>query len=164
MIKIKIKRLMKKIIYTVLLFTPLLGQAQDIDQNVIGTAGAYSENATGSLSWTIGETVIETVSDGTNTLTQGFQQGDLFVTNLIEQLELSSNLKVYPNPVENILHVETDKKDMDYQLLNISGQAISNGKLKNTNQVINFSDLPAGTYFLKINNEKTHKIIKAVGN
>lgn len=151
---------MKKIYLSAFLLAPLLGQAQDLDQNVTATAGAYSENATGSLSWTIGETVVETVSDGTNTLTQGFQQGNLSVTTLIKKTELSSNLKVYPNPVENILHVETDKTGMDYQLLNINGQAVSNGKLENMTQEINFSDLPAGTYFLKINNEKTHKIIK----
>jgi hypothetical protein len=151
---------MKKIYLSALLLAPLLGQAQDLDQHVTATAGAYSENANGSLSWTMGETVVETVSDGTNTLTQGFHQGNLSVTTLIEKTELSSNLKVYPNPVENILHVETDKTGMDYQLLNINGQTVSNGKLENMNQEINFSDLPAGIYFLKINNEKTHKIIK----
>ncbi len=151
---------MKKIIYIAFLLTPLLGQAQDLDQNVTATAGAYSENANGSLSWTIGETVVETVSDGTNSLTQGFHQGNLSVTTFIEKTELSSNLKVYPNPVENILNVETDKTGMDYQLLNINGKKVSNGKLENTTQEINFFDLPAGTYFLKINNEKTHQIIK----
>jgi hypothetical protein len=151
---------MKKIYLSALLLAPLLGQAQDLDQNVTATAGVYSENATGSLSWTIGETVVEALSDGTNTLTQGFHQGNLSVTTLIEKTELSSNLKVYPNPVENILNVEIDKTGMDYQLININGQAVSNGKLENTTQEINFSDLPAGTYFLKINNEKTHKIIK----
>jgi len=151
---------MKKIIYTAILLIPFLGQAQVLDQNVIGTAGNYSESGTASLSWTIGETVVETVSDGTTALTQGFQQGNLSVTTLIEQPELSSTLKVYPNPVKNILHVETDKKGMDYQLLNISGQAVANGKLENTNQEINFSALPVGTYFLKISEEKTHKIIK----
>ncbi|MFW5761044.1 MAG: T9SS type A sorting domain-containing protein [Cyclobacteriaceae bacterium] len=151
---------MKKIIYIAFLLSPLLGQAQDLDQNVKGTAGNYSESGTASLNWTIGETVVETVSDGTNTLTQGFHQGNLSVTTLIEKTELISNLKVYPNPVENILHVETDKIGVDYQLLNINGQAVSNGKLENKNNEVKFSDLPAGTYFLKINNQKTHKIIK----
>lgn len=151
---------MKTIIYTAFLLIPLLGQAQDLDQNVTGTAGNYSESGTASLSWTIGETVVESVSDGTNILTQGFQQGNLSVTLLIDEAELNYKVKVYPNPVENMLNVETDKAGVDYQLLNISGQAVSNGKLENTTQEINFSDLPAGTYFLKINNEKTHKIIK----
>ena len=151
---------MKKIIYTALLLTPLLGQAQDLDQNVIGTAGNYSKNGTASLSWTIGETVVETVSNGTNTLTQGFQQNNLSVTTLVKQAAAGNHLKVYPNPVKNILNVETDTTGIGYQLLNISGQSVSNGKLENTTQQINFSNLPPGTYFLKINNEKTHKIIK----
>lgn len=60
---------MKKIIYTALLLSPLLVQAQVLDQHVIGTAGNYSESGIASLSWTIGETAVETVSDGTNTLT-----------------------------------------------------------------------------------------------
>ena len=151
---------MKKIIYAALLLVPLLGQAQDLDQNVIGTAGNYFENGTASLSWTIGETVVETVSDETNTLTQGFQQGNLSVTTLIKQAEAVNYLKVYPNPVENILHVETDKTGVFYQLLNISGQSVSNGILENTKQEINLSAFPAGSYILKIDNRETHKIIK----
>ena len=84
---------MRKHYLSAFLLIPLLGQAQDLDQNVSGTAGAYSENANGSLSWTIGETVVETVSDGTTTLTQGFQQGNLSVTLLLNETETGYKVK-----------------------------------------------------------------------
>jgi len=151
---------MKKIIYTALLLSPLLGQAQDLDQNVIGTAGNYSENGTASLSWTIGETVVETVSDGTNTLTQGFQQGNLSVTTLINETEMGYKVKVYPNPVTDKLSIETTEEKMNFQLLNINGQVLKSGKCENQNHQIDFTALPQGTYILKLNNNETHKIIK----
>ena len=151
---------MKKIIYTALLLSPLLGQAQDLDQNVIGTAGNYSENGTASLSWTIGETVVETVSDGTTTLTQGFQQGNLSETLLINETELNNKIKVYPNPVMENLSIETTEKDLTFQLLNINGQVLKSGKCENQTQQIDFTALPQGTYILKLDNKKTHKIIK----
>ena len=146
--------------YTAFLLSPLLGQAQDLDQNVTGTAGNYSENGTASLSWTIGETVVEAVSDGTNTLTQGFQQGNLSVTVLINETELNSKIKVSPNPVSNNLSIETTEKDLTFQLININGQVVQSGKCDKQNHQIDFTALPQGTYILKLNNNETHKIIK----
>jgi opacity protein-like surface antigen len=151
---------MKKIYLSALLLAPLLGQAQDLDQNVTATAGAYSENATGSLSWTIGETMVESVSDGTNTLTQGFHQGNLSVSLLINETELGYKVKVYPNPVTDNLSIETTEEKLDFQLLNINGQVLKSGKCENRNEQIDFTTLPQGTYILKLNNNETHKIIK----
>lgn len=151
---------MKKIIYTALLLTPLLGQAQDLDQNVIGTAGTYSESGTASLSWTIGEAVVETVSDGTTTLTQGFQQGNLSVSLLINETELNNKIKVYPNPVTDNLFIETTEKDLTFRLININGQVVKTGQVLNQKEQIDFTVLPKGTYILKLDNNKTHKIIK----
>jgi len=150
---------MKKIIYTALLLSPLLGQAQDLDQKVIGTAGNYSETGTASLSWTIGETVVETVSAGAATLTQGFQQGSLFVTTIINETEMGYKVKVYPNPVTSNLSIETAQK-IDFQLININGQVLKSGTCENQLQQIDVTALPQGTYILKLNNKETHTIIK----
>ena len=64
-------------------------------QELVSTAGSYGETSSGSLSWTIGEPVIETITNGTNTLTQGFQQSKLTVT-AINELKVSGiELSVY---------------------------------------------------------------------
>ena len=50
--------------------------AQSFSQEVIGSAGMYSTSANGSMTWTIGEVMIETYSSADNFFTQGFHQPD----------------------------------------------------------------------------------------
>ena len=45
-----------------------------LGQEVVSTQGDSYTNASGSIDFTIGEVVINTVTDGTNDLTQGFHQ------------------------------------------------------------------------------------------
>ena len=48
--------------------------AQSLSPQVIASAGGYQTSASGSLSFTIGETNTQTLSSATHKLTQGFQQ------------------------------------------------------------------------------------------
>lgn len=71
---------MKQSIYSIVffvfiqLYVKTYCQAQSLTPNVIASAGAYISNSTGSLSFTIGETITQTLSSTTHKLTQGFQQ------------------------------------------------------------------------------------------
>jgi len=56
------------------LLLPAFLMAQSVSPEVISSAGDYYEGANASLSWTLGEIATETYSNGTNILTQGFQQ------------------------------------------------------------------------------------------
>ena len=49
-------------------------QAQSISRQLVATAGGVATGSTGSISFSIGEPVIGTVTGGGFTLTQGFQQ------------------------------------------------------------------------------------------
>ncbi len=71
-------------------------------QEVVSTAGSHGETTAGSLSWTVGEPVIETITDGTNTLTQGFQQSKLTVTAINDLKFPGIELSVYPNPTNSL--------------------------------------------------------------
>lgn len=71
-------------------------------------------------------------------------------------LERGNKLKVYPNPVSNILTVETEaiaKGDANgtFQIINLLGQQVISGT---TTQQIDVSALPQGTYILKIGLEQ----------
>jgi hypothetical protein len=48
--------------------------AQSLSPTVIASSGGYHEGANASLSWTLGELATETLDNGSNILTQGFQQ------------------------------------------------------------------------------------------
>jgi Secretion system C-terminal sorting domain len=59
-------------------------------------------------------------------------------------------LKVYPNPVSNVLIVETDNVS-DYQVINLLGQQVMRGK---ATQQIDVSALVQGAYLLRIGTEQ----------
>lgn len=151
---------MKKIHLLLLLLWPAFTIGQDFNQHLIGTTGAYTENANASLSWSIGETMVETFANSSYTLTQGFHQGSLSVTALINQPDFGVDISVYPNPVRSVLYIKTRDAGLHYKILNVSGEAISAGNFETTKSEINFSAFKPGIYFLQINKHKTHKIIK----
>lgn len=67
----------------------------------------------------------------------------------------SNKLKTYPNPVSNVLTVETEVKE-GFQILNLLGQQVLSGKAA---QRIDVSALPQGAYFLKVGTEQV-KFVK----
>lgn len=80
-------------------------------------------------------------------------------SNLAVNETLFSKLQIYPNPVKNILIIETNDKTGNGEILSISGQ-----KLKEfSGKEINVSEFPKGIYILKLNIKNeivTRKFIK----
>lgn len=72
--------------------------------------------------------------------------------------------KIYPNPANNTLYINSEEKVTDIQIFNLSGQTVlSNKPLQSGNIEINLSSLPTGSYMLQVkSNDKieTHKFIK----
>jgi len=143
-----------------LLLISVTGYSQDLPQQIIGSAGDQHSNASASLSWTLGETVTATLTNSGVHLTQGFQQGNLTVSSLVEQDMLDFSLKVYPNPVIDILILETDEKQHSYRVINMHGEVVLNGNITAVLQEIDFTNLPRGVYLLSVDQKQTHKIIK----
>ena len=56
------------------LFLPFYAQSQSIEREVVASTGDFVQNTEGSLSFTVGESVIVLGNSGTYFLTQGFQQ------------------------------------------------------------------------------------------
>lgn len=126
-------------------------------QEVVSTAGSYGETTSGSLSWTIGEPVIETITDGTNTLTQGFQQSKLTVTTINDLKLPGIELSVYPNPTNSFLSIEAKTDKQRYLLLSlfdINGRLILQKKMTGNKQTIKMQNYKSGTYILKILQKK----------
>lgn len=71
---------MKKSVYSFISITVLFAfqtiNAQTFSREVIGSSGTYVTSEFGSMSWTIGEVMMETYSSSTNFFTQGFHQPD----------------------------------------------------------------------------------------
>jgi len=151
---------MRCLYFMLLLSFSALSFAQDIKQDVIGTAGGHFQNETASVSWTIGEVVTETLTTENYVLAQGFHQGNLVVNRIQKELPVNFQIKTYPNPVKDILIIESEDPGFEYQLINVQGKVISNGFIHSFSEEIDFTNLPSGTYFLKVEKYDTHKIIK----
>jgi len=122
-------------------------------QEVVTTAGSHGETTSGSLSWTVGEPVIETITDGTNTLTQGFQQSRLTVTTINDLKVPGIELSVYPNPTNSYLSIEvkTDKqRDLLLSLFDINGKLILQKKMAGNKQTIKMQNYKPATYILQV--------------
>ena len=78
---------MKRIYIFLFLLICTQAGAQSLSPKVIASAGGYFTSANASLSWTLGETIGQTFTNGSYMLTQGFQQPYVTVSLL--------NLKAY---------------------------------------------------------------------
>ena len=76
----------------------------------------------------------------------------------------SGTLTVYPNPTNGVLFVETHGRASQlpaetYRITNLMGQTVLSGNITAENQQINIEKLPAGMYFINVN-EQTAKFVK----
>ncbi len=67
----------------------------------------------------------------------------------IEKLPQSA-WNIYPNPVENNLHIQSDAKIVAWNIYDLSGKIVMNGLADGKQASIDVSGLPAGAYVLKL--------------
>jgi len=68
--------------------------------------------------------------------------------------------KVYPNPANNKLLVESTKlsANEEYNLCNAFGQSVRHGQIIENTERIDVSDLPRGVYYLKFSDSNRHAV------
>lgn len=86
-----------------------------------------------------------------------YTAGENFLAN--EEIYITDDevLMVYPNPVKDFLHIQSDEK-FTYAIFDLNGSLMSEGNVQN--QRIDFNSLPKGIYILILNNQLVKKIIK----
>lgn len=136
-------------------------------QEVVSTSGGQVENSTAQLSWTLGEPIIETVSDGEYTLTQGLHQSNLLVTAIDEIQRPNFNISAFPNPATDYVELTVERETQDelsFQLLDSNGKLLLEERFANDKVTIQTADLLPAIYFIKIkegqDNIQTFQIIK----
>ena len=147
-----------------LLFFLLVASVGVSAQEVVATQGDSYSNASGNIDFTIGEVIINTGTDGSNDLTQGFHQTNWnFVS--IEDHAPSYEATIFPNPTSEILTIRTSMfENVTYTLYDAQGKLIIQDKLSSAQTPIQVSQLAPGAYSLTLNNDtqklKTFKLIK----
>lgn len=91
------------LLFFAFLFLSLSVQAQQFDQcmQVVATTGGQGSQSNRSLSWTVGEPVVNTLHSTNYALTQGFQQPDACGKPTVGTNDLTDwGIDVFPNPSE----------------------------------------------------------------
>ncbi len=162
---------MKKYTAIILLMTGIgwACMAQSLDRQVISSTGDFSSSGNLQLSSTVGEIATETHISGSVTLTQGFQQPDSKGNVGIEDLEISLNYSVFPNPTAGKLHLHLTSENpvhFSIQLTDMSGRQTGIGVqdlhvMGTVKEELDLSSLANGQYVLLLI-DATHQIQKAL--
>jgi hypothetical protein len=101
----------------------------ELDHYVIASMGGHSFDSTLSVSYTVGQIEVATLTsnNGSLVLTQGFQQPEMLGVNIDDELEVVLNYQIYPNPTARILNVKitTDRTvELELSMANLLGQPI----------------------------------------
>ena len=79
------------------------------------------------------------------------------IINLAADAGIENNettFSVYPNPNNGVFKIEGENAGEDLRIIDLTGKIVFEAQLKNTIETINISYLPAGIYFLTIQNSK----------
>lgn len=141
-------------------------KAQELSPEIITSSGGNYTNQYASMTVTIGEPVIETISNSDATLTQGFQQCEIQINAIDKISNLDCNINIFPNPTANIVNIELDKtlEKISLQICDAGGKILINQKIENESKMyINMQNQVPGIYYLKIstgNKANNYKIVK----
>lgn len=138
-----------------------------LSQQVISNMGGILQTESGYISFTLGESVINTISTTNGIITQGYQQPWLKVTSNYTNFTNHAYGKVYPNPTNDILYLFTQIDGMSnikLVLTNLTGRVFFTAKVDNELTEVDFSHCLPGIYILIVYEHHTiigtYKIVK----
>lgn len=134
-------------------------------QEVISSQGDSYSQVNGSIDFTIGEVVTNTLAGDNGYLTQGFHQSTLMVSEVLGYQEYE--ISIFPNPSINVLFIKSGEfEDVDYTLYDAKGKIVLKNRLRGPQTQIQVHELGVGVYSLILQNEssilKSFKIIKSL--
>lgn len=156
----------KNLIILVLAVSYFSAIAQNYNLQLVSSAGDSYQNENFLIDWSVGEIAIETFQSESLILTQGFHQGSLEISTLINHSDLNISMKVYPNPTSSYIYLTTEATNEKLQVIitSLIGTTIFSGEINNSNWKFDFSNYASGTYILLISSNKqtlkSFKIIK----
>ena len=135
-------------------------------ENVLNTGGAHLEDRFGNtVTYGIGEVVIDTKIDSPIVVTQGVVQPEIIINVGVLELE-DLEVSIYPNPTSNILNIQvpTNANDYSVTLYDQRGKILQIQQEVNSNSIqLSLLDLPMAYYNLVVNKNgksNNYKIIK----
>jgi len=136
-------------------------------QTSTNASGGGTSNASGSISYSIGQVAYQSTSNPSGSVSQGVQYAFEISTLSLEANALNLSLTAYPNPTQELLNLRVgnyNKEKLAYKLVDLEGKVISEASMHSETTAIDMKQLPVATYFVEVHNDakKVHvfKIIK----
>ena len=131
-----------------------------LSQSVISSAGSSNSAGDYLISWTVGETVIATISSSSTTLTQGFHQPllvDVLPTGIEKELQLE--MRAFPNPTFDRVMFEGGDPVAIYhvRVVDKQGRVLEQKSVNSTDLMIEMRKYNNGTYIVEVVEEDTGK-------
>ena len=140
------------IMVLLLIFAGLAGATA---QQTVPASGGHASGNGGTISYSVGQLFFMTHEGTSGSVNEGAQQPyEISVVtgmNEVEGVDLVAS--VYPNPVSDylILSIENDDfENLEFQLFEVNGKLLNNGKITGRETTIPMTGLVAGNYFLKV--------------
>jgi hypothetical protein len=162
---------MKKIIIltvVIFAFTNIFGQS--ISPELVSSAGDNFETDSYQLSWSIGEVVTDTWTEGGTTITQGFHQNTYELIAIEDLTGADLRIDVFPNPSSDLLNISIENliesnEFFSIKLNDLQGRNFIMKQISDSNTEIDMSDFASGVYLLNVYNStnqsiKLFKIVK----
>ena len=136
-------------------------------QTSVNSSGGNISNASGSVSFSIGQVAYNNASNTNGSVSQGVQQVFEISSLGLEENTLNLSLNVYPNPTQEQLTLRVgnySNEKLTYMLIDTQGKVLGQGNINSQETKMEMYQLPVGTYFVNVNQEnkkiQTFKIIK----
>jgi hypothetical protein len=134
--------------------------SQTLSNTVVAASGSYSTASWGSLSATVGEASISTLTATGTILTEGFQQPEANLTGITSLKKSLVSASVYPNPAAGNFYLEVtlpSSANITYKIYDMAGKEVRNGgfaadALHTTITKIDASTLSSGMYMIALQN------------
>jgi len=137
-------------------------------QSSVNASGSDASGSGGNVAYSVGQIVYTTNTESIGSVSQGVQQTYEISDVGIKETALTISLVAFPNPTTNDLNLEiTDfnNENLSYQLYDMQGKLLKNGKILSKQTLIEMTNYPRATYTVNIvstenQNIQSFKIIK----
>jgi hypothetical protein len=149
---------MKKInLILLILFAGTLARAQTLAPQVISSGGNYATGGGYSLSQDFGELAVQTLSAGSNILTQGFEQPFDMIAGVSNIQDPGLSITLYPNPATDQININvlSDRStDYRFSIIDATGRQVETTIYAPSSigavHTMDVSNLASGMYFITV--------------
>ncbi len=137
---------------------------QKITSQVIDASGGTHRANGFTMTYSIGQTAVETLKNANYIITQGFQQANknTMIDTEEDPQRPDFQATIYPNPTQDVLNLSIEnanEKGFRIALYNLVGQQISQSSFLGNSHQIEVSQLPVGEYIIRLQNMDNQKVM-----